>query len=193
MKVVYAFSKRVEYATDLNDMTLGTKSAKDSAKQVFNDQYANEVYGDLDSKEMRELENLTQDFDKTGQPFDLEGNDLDGMTQAEIDDIIRDAIDKDNTLYEMYRYMGHLTKVKVINENNKTIIEHFSRKDKKGNFIYTNDQAYFNSLVYVTPSLFYRLVDNLNTNSNIKEVRFNLQLMKQSYSPENFTAVLKAM
>ena len=193
MKLIYAFSKRVEYATDLNDITLGTKTAKDSAKQVFNDQYANEIYGDLDSKEMRELENLIQDFDKTGQPFDLEGNDLDGMTQAEIDGMILDAIDKDNTLYEMYRYMGHLTKVKVINEKNKSIIEHFSRKDKKGNYIYTSDKAHFNSLVYVTPELFMRLIDNLNANANIKEVRFNLNLMKQAYSPENFTRVVESM
>lgn len=193
MKVIYTFSKRVEYATDLNDMTLGMKSVKDSAKTVFNDQYADEIYGDLESKEMRELENLTTDFDKTGQPFDLEGNDLDGTTQAEIDAMILDAIDKDNTLYEMYRYMGHLTKVKVINEKNKSIIEHFSRKDKKGNYIYTNDKAHFNSLVYVTPELFMRLIDNLNANANIKEVRFNLNLMKQAYSPENFTRVVKAM
>lgn len=193
MKVIYTFSKRIEYATDLNDMTMGVKSVKDSAKQVFNDQYADEIFGDLDSKEMRELENLTQDFDKTGQPLDLEGNDLDGMTQAEIDGMIQDAIDKNNTLYEMYRYMGHLTKVKVINEKNKSIIEHFSRKDKQGNYIYTNDKAHFNSLAHVTPELFMRLVDNLNANTNIKEVRFNLSLMKQTYSEENFTRVVKAM
>ncbi len=193
MKVIYAFSKRLEVALDIADITMNDKSLKDILKGILNEEYANEIYGDLDSQEMTEIANLIDDIDKTDVPFDLEWNPLDGMNQAEIDDLIRDAIDKDNTLYQMYRYMEHITKVKVINEKNKSIVDHFSRVDKKWRYIYTNEKAHFNSLTYVEPDVFFKLVDNVNRNPNIKEVRFNLNLMKKSYSPENFIRVVKAM
>ena len=197
MRAIYEFSKRIDYANDLEDMTSNKKNDQKNLMQVVKgiliEQYGDEIYGEEWDKAVQEIENLIGDVGKTGQPFDLEQNDKDGITQAEIDDNIKDAIDKDNTLHEMYRYMTYLTKLKVVNEKNKSMVEHFSRKDKKGNYIYTNEQAHFDGLAYVTPEIFFRLVDNMNMNPHIKEVRFNLNLMKQAYEPANFTRVLKAM
>ncbi len=198
MSYIYELSKRVEYGSDLMDVTIkaidgSSHTLAQEVKEILLTEYQNTDLYPKKSKELKELQNLISDIDQTGQAFDLEQNNKDGMTQAEMNDNINDAIEQDNTLYEMYSYMTYLQKVKVINQKNESIVEHFSRKDKQWKYIYTNEIVNFDGLAYITPKILNRLVNNINANPTITTVHFNLNLMKQTYSPENYKVILQFM
>lgn len=164
-------------------------------KKILVEAYTSALLGEDENDTNRlEIANITvEDMGAQSQPVDLEFNDADGMTQSEMNENINDAAKTGNRKYEMYRYMSSIQSLKVINDSNKALIQHIAQKDVNGAFLYSDATLYFDALAYISPENFFTLVDNINTNTHIQSVRFNLSLMKQAYAPENFARVLKAM
>jgi hypothetical protein len=188
MKEIYVLGKRIENITDVDGVTLDGIPLKDVLKKDILLQTLDiddDIYNDITRK--KQILDYVGDIDDPKQAYDLENNGSDGFTDFEINERISETSDPLQTLYENYKYFGHLKNIKIIDKKHKNlyIMDHFWRKNLQGKHFYTSKTVPFEWLYKTDLDALGRGVQSINSNPNIQVFKINRDLMRTMYDSVN--------